>query len=320
MSKLVLLLWSVFSLSCKGSADTPKNTSVTEAQKTTIEEVAPQTQEIQKTDDIQIDDIMTETSPSEKTIAKKLIALAIKENKTEIEKTVIEIETSPEKEKDTPILSEEKTDIWNELLIKHVNNNGDVNYKGFFKDKEKLQTYLDDIAANNPQTEWSKEEKLVYYINIYNAGTVKLILDNYPIKSIKDINKPWTKEIIKIGKNTFSLGDIEHKILRKMNEPRIHFAINCASYSCPKLINKAFTVSNIEKMLKTATIDFINDPKRNKITTVKLQLSNIFKWYKKDFTTKGTLIDYINPYVKNTIDEKANISFLKYDWNLNEEK
>lgn len=314
MSKLVLMLWSLFSLACSSTSDTPKNTTVSEVRKTATEKVAPQTQEIQKTDDIQVDDEIVETPPSEKTIVKKPIDLPIEE--------IIETSTKPIpiKEKVTSILSQEKTDIWNELLIKYVSNNGDADYKGFLKDKEKLQSYLNDMAANSPQLEWSKKEKLVYYINIYNAGTVKLILDNYPTKSIKDINKPWTKEIIKIGENTFSLGDIEHKILRKMNEPRIHFAINCASHSCPKLINKAFTVSNIEKMLETATTDFINDPKQNKITTDKLQLSNIFKWYKKDFMAKGSLIDYISPYIKNTIDKKANISFLKYDWSLNEAK
>lgn len=318
MSKLVLMLWSVFSLSCGSTGDTSKDTTVSEVRKTATEKVAPQTQEIQKTDDIQVDKEIVETPPSEKTIVEKSINLPIKETKTEV--VEVSTRTTPIKEKVTSILSQEKTDIWNELLIKYVSNNGDADYKGFLKDKEKLQSYLDDMAVNSPQTEWSKKEKLVYYINIYNAGTVKLILDNYPTKSIKDINKPWAKEIIKIGENTFSLADIEHNILRKMNEPRIHFAINCASYSCPKLINKAFTVSNIEKMLERATVDFINDPKRNKFTTDKLQLSNIFKWYKKDFTAKGSLIDYINPYIKNTIDKKANISFLKYDWSLNEAK
>lgn len=322
MSKLVLMLWSVFSLSCANTSSTQKNTAVSEVRKPATEEVVPQTYEIQKTDDIQIEEEIKETPPAEKTIVKKPIGLPIEEIKTEVKDIVIETSTKKirTKEKDAPVLLEEKNDLWNELLAKYVSSDGNVDYKGFLKDKEKLQAYLDDMAANNPQKEWSKKEKLVYYINIYNAGTVKLILDNYPTKSIKDINKPWAKEIVKIGENTFSLGDIEHKILRKMNEPRIHFAINCASYSCPKLMNEAFAVSNIEEMLERATVDFINDPQRNKITEDKLQLSNIFKWYKKDFNSKGSLINYINPYTENTIDEKANISFLKYDWSLNEAK
>jgi len=308
MNKLVLMFWGLFILSCGSAGGISKNTSVAR---------------VQKTEDIQVADEIVKTPSPEKTIVKKPIDFPIEETKIEVEKPIIKTSTKTilTKEKDTPIISEEKTDIWNELLVKYVNTNGDVDYKGFLKDKEKLQLYLDDMATNSPQNKWSKEEKLVYYINIYNAGTVKLILDNYPIKSIKDIKKPWAKEIIKIGENTFSLGDIEHKILRKMNEPRIHFAINCASYSCPKLINKAFTISNIEKMLERATVDFINDSKQNKITADKLQLSNIFKWYKKDFTDKGiSLIDYINPYIKIDIEEKANISYLKYDWSLNEAK
>ena len=321
MNKLVLILWSIFFLSCGSTRETLKSNTANKIQKPSIEKMTSQTNEIQKIDTIQVDNKIVENFSPEKTITLSP-TLTTEEHKTKIEATInkTSTKTSSKLKKDTPISPKEKTDVWNELLMKYVNNDGDVDYKGLLKDKKKLEAYLNNMAINSPQTEWSKKEKLVYYINIYNAGTVKLILDNYPTESIKNINKPWDREIIKIGESTFSLGDIEHKILRKMNEPRIHFAINCASYSCPKLINKAFTVSNIEKMLEMATINFVNDSKRNKITADKLQLSNIFKWYKKDFTDKGSLIDYINPYIKIDIAEKASISFLKYDWGLNETK
>lgn len=210
--------------------------------------------------------------------------------------------------------------LWHELLVKHVQENGDVDYKGFLKDQAKLQAYLTYMALNSPKPNVSEEEKLVYYINLYNAGTVQLILNNYPTKSIKKINKPWSKKIIKIGDKLVSLGDIEHKILRKMNEPRIHFAINCASFSCPKLINKAFTRANTEALLQEATKGFVNDTTRNIISSHKVQLSNIFRWYKNDFTDHTTLIEYINQYSKTTIDSNAHISFLNYDWSLNEAK
>jgi len=147
-----------------------------------------------------------------------------------------------------------------------------------------------------------------------------LILENYPTESIKDIKNPWGKNWVKTGDGILSLGDIEHKVLRKMNEPRIHFAINCASYSCPKLLNQAFTAEQMERQLHSVTLDFINDVSRNSISREKMLLSNIFKWYKKDFTENGSLADYIKPYTKVKIDTNTDIDYLKYDWNLNEAK
>lgn len=209
---------------------------------------------------------------------------------------------------------------WNELLSKHVDSEGNVDYAAFVKDKRALEGYLDHLDKNAPTEKWSKNEKLAYYINLYNAATVKLIIDNYPLKSIKDINSPWDKRWVLVDGKKLSLGNIEHKILRKMDEPRIHFAINCASYSCPKLINKAFLPETMEEQLEDATIDFVNDTSRNKISENKVQLSNIFKWYKGDFTDNGTLIDYLNLYSKTKTEKKAKVSHLTYDWGLNESR
>ena len=230
--------------------------------------------------------------------------------------------TPPEKEKAVPekIIELSAHADWNTLLKKYVTDAGNVDYKNFKNDISSLDAYLKQLAENDPANNWSKKERLAYYINLYNAATVKLILDNYPIKRIKDINKPWGKKWVRVGNTTYSLGNIEHKILRKMNEPRIHFAINCASYSCPKLLNVAFTAANMETLLQKATNGFINDTKRNKISTNKVQLSNIFKWYKKDFTGNGTLIEYLNTYLTTKINDNADIDYLKYDWSLNEAK
>lgn len=209
---------------------------------------------------------------------------------------------------------------WDTLLAKHVDSEGNVDYAAFVKDKEKLEAYLDHLDKNTPEEKWSKNEKLAYYINLYNTATVKLIIDNYPLKSIKDISNPWDKKWVLVGGKKLSLGNIEHKTLRKMDEPRIHFAINCASYSCPKLVNKAFLPETMEEQLEAATIDFVNDSSRNKISGNKVQLSNIFEWYKGDFTDKGTLIDYLNRYSKTKADKKAKVSYLTYDWGLNESR
>ena len=209
--------------------------------------------------------------------------------------------------------------IWDQLLKNYVADNGKVNYKGFKQDAKLLNGYIDYLATKIPSENWIKQEKLAYFINVYNANTIKLIIDNYPTKSIKDIKNPWSKNRIKIGEEDFSLEDIEHKILRKMNEPRIHFAINCASASCPKLLNIAYKADNIETLLEKATKDFISDSDKNKISKENVQLSKIFDWYKKDFTKNGSLIDYINQYSKVKIDSDAKIFYLEYDWNLNEQ-
>lgn len=209
---------------------------------------------------------------------------------------------------------------WNTLLKKYVAPNGDVDYKNFKNDMGDLNTFLEYMALNGPSDNWDKNEKLAYYINIYNAATVKLILDHYPVKSIKDIKNPWLKKRVSIGNRKWALGGIENKILRKMDEPRIHFAINCASYSCPKLLNEAYTPSQLENQLQQATVDFLKDPNRNLITKDSISLSKIFKWYEKDFTEKNTLPNYINQYIESKLPENVKIGYLEYNWNLNEKK
>ena len=209
---------------------------------------------------------------------------------------------------------------WNDLLKKYVDDDGNVNYKGFQADIQSLDSYISSLSNTPPSSSWTKNDKLAYYINLYNAATVKLIVDNYPTKSIKDIPNRWKKKWITVGNITTSLNDIEHEVLRKMDEPRIHFAINCASYSCPKLLNTAFTAQNMESLLSKTAKDFVNDTKRNRFQNGKAQLSRIFKWYKSDFTENTSLLEYINQYLDNPIDRKAGISYLDYDWSLNEAK
>lgn len=209
---------------------------------------------------------------------------------------------------------------WDILLKKYVDDNGNVDYKNFRNDDDKLNNYLDYLAKNPISNTAKKEERLAYYINLYNAGTVQLILENYPLESIRDIFRPWGKDKVMIGADKYSLGEIEHDVLRKMNEPRIHFAINCASFSCPKLSNEAFTASKMEEQLEEATSNFINDQTKNKITANSVALSKIFNWYKGDFTGKNTLIDYINKYSDKEISKDSEIDYLTYDWRLNEKR
>jgi hypothetical protein len=148
--------------------------------------------------------------------------------------------------------------------------------------------------------------------------TIDLIVRNYPLKSIKDIKNPWEQRSWSIGKKSISLKEIEHEILRKMNEPRIHFGINCASFSCPPLMNEAFTAAKVDAQLERLAVQFINDPKRNRITRDRIEISNIFRWFKKDFTKNGDLIDFLNKYSKVAIDKNARLRYMDYDWSLNE--
>jgi hypothetical protein len=207
---------------------------------------------------------------------------------------------------------------WDALLQKNVSRNGNVNYKAFQKDSKQLQAYLNELSANVPTKSWSKNATLAYWINAYNAYTVKLILDNYPTKSIKDINDPWGKKFFTLGNKKYSLEEIEHEILRKMNEPRIHFAINCASFSCPNLLNEAYTEVKLNQQLAAVAKSFINDKTKNTITSNKIEISKIFDWFEGDFKTKGSVIDFLNQYSGVKISRTAKINYKEYNWNLNE--
>ena len=210
---------------------------------------------------------------------------------------------------------------WDILLKKYVDTEGMVDYKGFLKDREALNSYLRMLSENAPTNDWSVQELLAYYINTYNAYTINLILNNYPVKSIKDISGPWTKGIVPIGDKNLSLGGLENGVLRKMNEARIHFAINCASISCPNLLNEAFKAETIDEQLDRVTRGFINSDK-NEFSSKTLKLSSIFDWYKKDFTVNGEVdvVGFINQYSESQLDSNIPIGYKEYNWNLNEKK
>lgn len=215
-----------------------------------------------------------------------------------------------------------QTEIFNSLLQKHVDKQGNVNYKGLKTDEKKLDTYLKFLSETNPNS-WSKTKQKAFWINAYNAYTIKLILSNYPLKSIMDIKEKgknaWKIPFAKVGGKTYTLDHIEHKILRKkLFDPRIHVGVNCASISCPKLHNKAFTEANVNKELETLMHAFINDSNRNNLSKKgKIKISEIFNWFKDDFTKKGTVIDYINKYATSKVDKKAKVRYSSYNWNLN---
>jgi hypothetical protein len=214
-----------------------------------------------------------------------------------------------------------QTGIFNDLLQEHVTTDGFVDYTSF--NKEKLERYLSYLERTSPEVTWSENKQKAFWINAYNAYTIKKILEYDPLISIVDIKEnnqtAWKIPFAKVGGKTYTLDYIEHEILRKnLFDPRIHVGVNCASNSCPKLGNVAFTEENVEATLEKLMEAFINDSTKNKITENKIQISSIFDWFEEDFIKNGTTVAaYLNTYSKTTINKKIAIHYLKYDWSLN---
>ena len=222
-------------------------------------------------------------------------------------------------------------ELFDKLLKKNVSADGRVNYKGFIKDSVELNKYLQVISENPPDEKaWSKYEQMTYWINAYNAFTIKLVIKYYPIKSIKDIgssiqipfvNTPWDIKFILIGKEKMDLNNIEHGNLRKkFDDPRVHMALVCASKSCPILLNEAYDPKRLDDQLAKQAKAFLADLFRNKLSPDKPQLSMIFKWYGMDFNKNGGSVrSFINKYSTVQIKPDAKISHRDYDWGLNEQ-
>jgi hypothetical protein len=225
------------------------------------------------------------------------------------------IEPTPVASKlDVPTLSHLGLDS---LLQKHVSNTGNVNYKDLKADKAALDAYCQLLSDNPVQETWTREEKMAFWINAYNAFTLKLIVDNYPTKSILNFDggKTWDVRRIRIGDKKYSLNNIENDILRPVfKDPRIHFAINCAAKSCPPLWNQAYTADNLEASLESRTRAFVNNTDYNTLSSARAQVSKIFEWYGADF---GNLREFLNKYADKPLNDNAVVRFNTYDWDLN---
>ncbi len=206
----------------------------------------------------------------------------------------------------------------NAFLGKYVSN-GHVNYASIKSNKSELMAIINEFESTSPSSSWSKNEKLCFWINAYNIFTIKLIVDNYPTTSITKITaKPWDKKFIEIDGSTYSLNGIETDIIRKKyDEPRIHFALNCASKSCPILLNKAYKPGTLNSQLTSQTKAFLNDTSKNDFSSKKsIEISSIFDWYKDDFNSSGGVVSFINKY-KGTDYDSPKISYMDYSWDLN---
>ena len=304
-------------------AETTAVSNPTPIQAPETPEVSESVQEIKEKAEVQIKEEKTISPPKKKEVVvepqKQTVQKEAKPISPEKPATIEEKpETEPPVAEAVQILPPFSHDSWNALLQKHVSSTGRVNYKGFKSELSKLESYLESLSATPPQSSWSRNEKLAYWINAYNAFTVKLILDNYPTSSITKLKggKPWDAKWIKIGSKTYSLNNIENDIIRpRFKDARIHFAVNCAALSCPPLLNQAYTPSQLSAQLNKQTRKFINNPKYNTITAKTIKVSKIFEWYSSDFGT--SLVDYLNKYSTTSINADAKIQYLEYDWALN---
>ncbi len=205
------------------------------------------------------------------------------------------------------------------FLQKYVCDNG-VAYSKLLKDPfvKDIEREFSSLTKAD-YSAFSEEEKIAYLINAYNFFTILLIKDNYPLKNgIRDITSPWKKKFVPLFGEVVSLDHIEHEVLRKeFDEPRIHAALVCASKGCPALLNRAFLGRTLNEQLNQTVKLFLSDPQKNVYKDGVLYLSKIFQWYGKDFNKKhGSHVAYIQKEL--AIKKKPKVSYLKYDWTLNE--
>lgn len=230
-----------------------------------------------------------------------------------------------------------------ELLKSYVGENGKVDYDGFIKDRARLDAYLDTLGKANPKEFASDDERNAFYINAYNAFTIADVLDDVYQKtdSVKKVNGFWDKKKHCVGGEDLTLDAIE-KISRDYKDPRVHFAVNCASSSCPKLQRFAFTGAKLNEQLEISTKDFLADESRGlKIdrTKNKIWISKIFSWYAGDFTGDTSSVGFVKGFIKSKFtasaginfivekvspetvqyfkEQKPDVDYLEYDWTLN---
>jgi len=194
-----------------------------------------------------------------------------------------------------------------------------VDYEGIAADPD-FYALVNQISQFDVQQLVSTEDKLAFYINAYNILTIKLILDNWPLDSIRDIGSffrgPWDIVVLENFDGQLTLDDIEHNIIRQLNEPRIHFAVNCASLSCPDLRHEAYRADRLDEQLEDQTELFLTHEKGLLLESSRLRLSKIFDWYAEDFEAFGDLENFVKLYRPELQFDNIGTN-IHYNWNLN---
>ncbi|MBI3863077.1 MAG: DUF547 domain-containing protein [Planctomycetia bacterium] len=226
---------------------------------------------------------------------------------------------------------------WDRLLRRYVDAEGNVGYAGWKEtpgDVEALDTYLSTLSLANPALDAGRDSRLAFWINAYNALTIRGILREYPTASVSQhtAQSPgfsfWRDLRLHVGDRDYSLGQIEHELLRPLREPRIHFAIVCGSRGCPRLLNRAYHTSDLEQQLRDNARNFFADPQKLEFdsSTGQLRLSPILKWYADDFGESqaemlNSIIPYLPDHVNGQLPDRRRIraDFLDYDRSLNDQ-
>jgi len=225
---------------------------------------------------------------------------------------------------------------WHALLRKYVDQDGQVQYQAWHAsrdDRQALEQYLARLSAGGASRSTPKAAKLAFWINAYNAVTVHGILREYPTTSIRNHTAKlvgyniWKHLKLYVGGKPCSLDHMEHKILRKMEEPRIHFAIVCASIGCPRLLNEAYTADALNEQLERNSQDFFSRPQNFRYQQGSVQLSSILDWFGEDFgSNQATQLRTISQWLPTqeardaATSGRIRVSYLDYDWNLNERR
>ena len=240
-----------------------------------------------------------------------------------------------------PVGFDQSHSLWNQVLKQHVKGTN-FNYGALKKDPAKLQQYLTQLHTVTPKElkSWNRNQRYAFWINVYNAHTIQLIVENYPLKSIRKLDSGFglssifDKEFIEMqphhpkgSEDKLSLNDVEHEILReRFKDARVHAAVNCASISCPPLLGEAFVALRLEAQLNSQMAAFINDASRNEFDAKrgKVKASSIFKWFSGDFERDaGSVTEYLARYASpenKVLLKTAKLSYLDYDWDLNDAK
>ena len=225
---------------------------------------------------------------------------------------------------------------WDQFLKAYVTPHADgVNRVAYARvtaaDRKALADYVDRLAGVAIGA-YGRDRQLAYWINLYNALTVKLVLDRYPVSSIRDIDispgwfstGPWAKKLLAIEGEAVSLNDIEHRILRPIwRDPRIHYAVNCASIGCPDLRTEAFTADNVDALLTAGARAYVNHPRGARVDNGRLVVSSIYVWFSEDFggNDEGAIAHlerYAEPELLSALAGVERIDDCVYDWRLND--
>ncbi|MCH6256197.1 DUF547 domain-containing protein [Puniceicoccaceae bacterium K14] len=238
---------------------------------------------------------------------------------------------------------------WTTFLSKHVNANGFVDYTAIKADPAELLAIYRQLELHSPDSHPtlfpSENHRFAYWINAYNIAIMKAVIDNYPIESVQDVSSFSVWALFdggvffagikhRFGGKKWSLYNLEKKLIRKrFDDPRLHFALNCASIGCPELPQEAFKADDLETQLDVETRAFMNDPRKFRIDDNKkeIQVSSLFDWYEADYlapkTSAKDILSYIKPYLNNANKDKLEVAlgkgysltFIEYDWGLNDQ-